>query len=80
MAEITGGSERIYDAELLAQRVKEVGIDPENYEWYLDLRKYGAVPHAGFGLGIERFVTWICGLPHIRESIPYARMLTHLDP
>lgn len=78
--EITGGSERIYDADLLAQRVTEVGIDPENYEWYLDLRKYGAVPHSGFGLGIERFVTWICGLPHIRESIPYARMLTHLDP
>jgi asparaginyl-tRNA synthetase len=78
--EITGGSERIYSADLLAQRVQEVGIAPENYSWYLDLRKYGSVPHSGFGLGVERTVAWICGLPHIRETIPYARMLTHLDP
>ncbi len=78
--EITGGSERIYDAELLKQRILEIGIDPENYQWYLDLREYGSVPHAGFGLGIERAVSWICGLPHIREAIPYARMLTHLAP
>lgn len=78
--EITGGSERIYDSELLEHRVKEVGIEPENYSWYLDLRRYGGVPHAGFGLGIERTVAWICGLPHIRETIPYARMLTHLTP
>jgi asparaginyl-tRNA synthetase len=78
--EITGGSERIYNLELLEQRVEEVGIDPSNYAWYLDLRRYGGVPHAGFGLGVERTVAWICGLPHVRETIPYARMLTHLTP
>ncbi|MCQ3931297.1 MAG: asparagine--tRNA ligase [Chloroflexi bacterium] len=78
--EITGGSERIYDGALLAERVKEIGINPENYRWYLDLRRYGSVPHAGFGLGVERTVAWICGLPHIRETIPYARMLHRLNP
>jgi asparaginyl-tRNA synthetase len=78
--EITGGSERIYDPELLRQRIDEIGISPENYKWYLDLRKYGSVPHAGFGLGVERTVAWICGLPHIRETIPYARMLNRLYP
>ena len=78
--EITGGSERIYDMALLQERVKEVGIDPANYNWYLQLRQYGSVPHSGFGLGLERTVAWICGLPHIREAIPYARMLTHLEP
>ncbi len=78
--EITGGSERIYDAELLKKRIDEIGISPENYAWYLDLRRYGSVPHAGFGLGVERTVAWICGLPHIRETIPYARMLNRLYP
>lgn len=78
--EITGGSERIYDADLLKQRIDEIGISPENYAWYLDLRRYGAVPHSGFGLGVERTVAWICGLPHIRETIPYARMLNRLYP
>ncbi len=78
--EITGGSERIYDADLLKQRIDEIGISPENYAWYLDLRRYGSVPHAGFGLGVERTVAWICGLPHIRETIPYARMLNRLYP
>ncbi len=78
--EITGGSERIYDADLLKRRIDEIGIDPENYAWYLDLRKYGSVPHAGFGLGVERTVAWICGLPHIRETVPYARMLNRLYP
>jgi len=78
--EITGGSERIYDANLLKQRIDEIGISPENYAWYLDLRKYGSVPHAGFGLGLERTVAWICGLPHIRETVPYARMLNRLYP
>jgi asparaginyl-tRNA synthetase len=78
--EITGGSERIYDPDLLQERVEEIGIDPENYRWYLDLRRYGSVPHAGFGLGVERTVAWICGLPHIRETIPYARMLNRLYP
>ncbi|NDJ78298.1 MAG: asparagine--tRNA ligase [Chloroflexi bacterium] len=78
--EITGGSERIYDPELLKERVDEIGIDPENYAWYLDLRRFGTVPHAGFGLGVERTVAWICGLPHIRETIPYARMLNRFYP
>ncbi len=78
--EITGGSERIYDPELLKQRIDEIGINPQNYAWYLDLRRYGSVPHAGFGLGVERTVAWICGLPHIRETIPYARMLNRLYP
>lgn len=78
--EITGGSERIHDPDLLEARIKEIGIEPENYGWYLDVRKYGTVPHAGFGLGVERTVAWICGLPHIRETVPYARMLTHLNP
>ncbi|MFP4322805.1 MAG: asparagine--tRNA ligase [Anaerolineales bacterium] len=78
--EITGGSERIYDADLMAERVKEVGIDPENYAWYLQLRDFGSVPHAGFGLGVERTVAWICGLHHVRETIPYPRMLNRLTP
>ncbi|MBN1563302.1 MAG: asparagine--tRNA ligase [Anaerolineae bacterium] len=78
--EITGGSERIYDADLLEERVAEIGIDPNVYRWYLDLRKFGSVPHSGFGLGVERTVAWICGLPHIRETIPYARMLNRLYP
>ena len=78
--EITGGSERIYDADLLEKRIHEIGISPESYAWYLDLRRYGSVPHAGFGLGVERTVAWICGLPHIRETIPYARMLNRLYP
>jgi asparaginyl-tRNA synthetase len=78
--EITGGSERIHDSDLIQQRVSEIGIDPENYKWYLDLRRYGSVPHSGFGLGVERTVAWICGLPHIRETVPYARMLNRLYP
>jgi asparaginyl-tRNA synthetase len=78
--EITGGSERIYDAELIEKRVAQIGITRENYAWYLDLRRYGSVPHAGFGLGVERTVAWICGLPHIRETIPYPRMLKRLYP
>jgi asparaginyl-tRNA synthetase len=78
--EITGGSERIHDAALLEERINEIGIDPNNYKWYLDLRHFGSVPHAGFGLGVERTVAWICGLPHIRETIPYARMLNRNYP
>jgi asparaginyl-tRNA synthetase len=78
--EITGGSERIHDAALMAEKVKEIGINPENYRWYLDLRRYGSVPHSGFGLGIERTVAWICGLPHVRETIPYPRILNRLKP
>ncbi len=78
--EITGGSERIHDADLMAERVQEVGIDPANYAWYLQLREFGSVPHAGFGLGVERTVAWICGLHHVRETIPYPRMLNRLTP
>ncbi len=78
--EITGGSERIHDAALIEQRVAQIGLPREAYAWYLDLRKYGSVPHAGFGLGIERTVAWLCGLPHIRETIPYPRMLNRLYP
>jgi len=78
--EITGGSERIYDKDLIEQRVAQIGLPREAYAWYLDLRKFGSVPHAGFGLGVERTVAWICGLPHIRETIPYARMLKRLYP
>lgn len=78
--EIIGGSERIYDEELLLQKIEHEKLPPENYEWYLDLRKYGSVPHAGFGLGLERTVAWICGLPHVRETIPYARLLNRKYP
>ncbi len=78
--EVTGGSERIYDLELIESRIKDLGLPRENYAWYLDLRKFGSVPHAGFGLGLERTVAWICGLPHLRETIPYARMLNRKYP
>lgn len=78
--EITGGSERIYDYELIRRQVATLGISQEAYRWYLDLRRYGTVPHAGFGLGLERTVAWICGLSHVRETIPYARMLNRNYP
>ena len=78
--EIIGGSERIYDAGLLEERVAEIGIPREAYDWYLSLRKFGSVPHSGFGIGIERTVAWICGLPHVRETIPYARLLNRKYP
>jgi asparaginyl-tRNA synthetase len=78
--EITGGSERIYDPNLIEERVKKMGLGREAYAWYLDLRHFGSVPHSGFGIGIERTVAWICGLPHIRETIPYARMLNRKYP
>jgi len=78
--EITGGSERIYDSALIEQQVKKMGLGREAYAWYLDLRRFGSVPHAGFGIGLERTVAWICGLPHIRETIPYARMLNRKYP
>jgi asparaginyl-tRNA synthetase len=78
--EITGGSERIYDHDLLVKRVKDFGINPAAYEWYLDLRRYGAVPHAGFGLGVERTVAWICGIDHAREASPFPRTLNRMYP
>jgi asparaginyl-tRNA synthetase len=78
--EIIGGGERISDYELLLQRIKEHELPQEAFEWYLDLRRYGTVPHGGFGMGIERCVSWICGLEHLREAIPYPRMLYRLYP
>ncbi|HRE47379.1 MAG TPA: asparagine--tRNA ligase [Aggregatilineales bacterium] len=78
--EVTGGSERIYDRDLIEQRVATIGINRENYAWYLDLRRFGSVPHSGFGLGVERSVAWICGLQHIREAVPYARTLNRKYP
>ncbi|KPL00630.1 MAG: asparagine--tRNA ligase [candidate division Zixibacteria bacterium SM23_73_2] len=78
--EIIGGSERNDDYDSLVKRIKEEKLPLDAYSWYLDLRKYGSVPHSGFGMGVERLVTWICKLPHIRESIPFPRMLYRLYP
>ncbi|WP_409251150.1 asparagine--tRNA ligase [Bacillus sp. SCS-153A] len=78
--EIIGGSERLHDHEILSQRIKEHDLDPEAYKWYLELRKYGSVPHSGFGLGLERTVAWISGVEHVRESIPFPRLLNRLYP
>ena len=78
--EIIGGSQREDDLERLKQRIAEQGLPPEAYEWYLDLRRFGSVPHSGFGLGLERTVAWICGLKHIREAIPFARTMGRLYP
>jgi asparaginyl-tRNA synthetase len=78
--EIIGGSERIHDLKLLEKRIEEFGLPKKAYEWYLDLRRYGSVPHSGFGLGIERVVTWVCRLKHIRESIPFARTINRIYP
>jgi asparaginyl-tRNA synthetase len=78
--EIIGGGERLADLDLLLARIKEQGLPQEAFEWYLDLRRYGTVPHGGFGMGIERVVAWICRLEHVRETIPYPRMLYRLYP
>jgi asparaginyl-tRNA synthetase len=78
--EIIGGGQRLDDLNLLLQRIKEHELPQEAFEWYLDLRRYGTVPHGGFGMGIERVVTWICGIEHLRETIPYPRMLYRLYP
>jgi len=78
--EIIGGSQRIHDLKLLEKRIEEFGLPKQAYEWYLDLRRYGSVPHSGFGLGIERTVMWICKLKHIREAIPFPRTITRIYP
>jgi asparaginyl-tRNA synthetase len=78
--EIIGGSQRMASHELLLQRIHEHGLPEEAFKWYLDLRKYGSVPHGGFGMGIERVVAWICGLEHVRETIPFPRTLNRLYP
>jgi asparaginyl-tRNA synthetase len=78
--EIIGGSQRIHDYDLLLKRLREHNLPEESFQWYLDLRRYGSVPHAGFGLGLERTVAWICGTEHIREVIPFPRMIYRVYP
>jgi asparaginyl-tRNA synthetase len=78
--EIIGGGQRIHDLALLERRIKENDLPREAYEWYIDLRKYGSFPHSGFGLGVERTVAWICGIKHIRETIPFPRLLYRIYP
>jgi len=78
--EIIGGSQRIHDLNLLLKRIEEAGLPKEPYEWYIDLRRYGTVPHSGFGLGLERTIAWICKLSHVREAIPFPRMLYKIYP
>ena len=78
--EMIGGGQREDDLEKLKAKIKENGLSEEVFDWYLDLRKYGSVPHAGFGLGIERTVAWICGLPHVRETIPFPRLMDRIRP
>jgi asparaginyl-tRNA synthetase len=78
--EIIGGSQREDDIDLLRERIEEEGLPMDVFEWYLDLRRYGSVPHAGFGMGLERAVAWICGLEHIREAIPFPRTISRLTP
>ena len=78
--EIIGGSQREDDYDVILNRIKEHNLDPKVFEWYLDLRKYGSVPHSGFGYGLERITGWITGVKHIRETIPFPRMLSRLTP
>ncbi len=78
--EIVGGGQRLDDYDLLLRQIEAHQLPREAFEWYLDLRRYGSVPHSGFGMGIERFVAWMCGLEHVRETIPYPRMLYRLHP
>jgi asparaginyl-tRNA synthetase len=78
--EIIGGSQRMHDHDQLLERVRQHELPQEAFQWYLDIRKYGSFPHSGFGMGIERFVAWMCGLKHLRESIPYPRLLYKIYP
>jgi asparaginyl-tRNA synthetase len=78
--EIIGGSERISDPELLRQRLHEQKLPEAAYKWYMDLRRYGSVPHSGFGMGVERTIAWICGIEHIREAIAFPRMINRVYP
>jgi len=78
--EVIGGSERIWDLALLEKRLEEHKLPRKDFEWYLDLRRFGSVPHSGFGIGLERTVAWICGLDHVRETIPFPRLLNRLRP
>jgi asparaginyl-tRNA synthetase len=78
--EIVGGSQRIHDHDLLLERLKQHNLPVEAFQWYLDIRKFGTFPHSGFGMGLERFVAWVCGLKHLRETIPYPRLLYRIYP
>jgi asparaginyl-tRNA synthetase len=78
--EIIGGSERIWDYDELMARIKENNLNPKDYEWYIDLRRYGSFPHSGFGLGIERLVKWLLNLDHIRDAIPFPRTINRVYP
>ena len=78
--EIIGGSQRIHDLALLERRLEEHKLPSEAYEWYLDVRRYGTFPHAGFGMGLERLVAWVCGIHHLREAIPYPRTIKRIYP
>jgi len=78
--EIVGGSQRIHDLDTLLTRIREHRLPQDPLEWYLDLRRYGSVPHGGFGMGIERLVAWLCGLHHVRETIPFPRLLDRMYP
>jgi asparaginyl-tRNA synthetase len=80
VGEIIGGSERIYDMKELLESMKIYGLDKKYYEWYLDLRRYGTVPHSGFGMGIERLVMWIAGIEHIMDTIPFPRTINRIYP
>ncbi len=78
--EVIGGSEREVDLETLMNKIREHDLPLEQFEWYLDLRRYGSVPHSGFGYGLERLVTWMCGIKHVRSAIPFPRTLNRLEP
>jgi len=78
--EIIGGSQREDDFDELLKRIKEYNLPQPAFEWYLDLRKYGSVVHSGFGFGLERITAWICGIQHVRETIPFPRTINRLNP
>jgi asparaginyl-tRNA synthetase len=78
--EVIGGGQREDDAVTLQEKINKAGLPAKDFKWYLELRRYGSVPHAGFGLGIERMVAWLCGLDHVRETIPFPRLLDRLYP
>ena len=78
--EIIGGGQREENIDILCAKIKEHQLNEKNFEWYLDLRRYGSFPHSGFGLGVERTVAWICGLNHVRETIPFPRMYGRFYP
>jgi asparaginyl-tRNA synthetase len=78
--EIVGGGQREDDHQTLVDAIEAHGLPQEAFDWYLDLRRYGSVPHGGFGLGLERTVAWVCGVPHVRETIPFPRLMDRLKP